>query len=591
MRVVLRAGLVVSCLLAGSYAAAREGSRLEQEVAHVDSATEAAYVEVLARYAQATEPGADDASLIVERCEFIERYSDPEAGRFLARSEADAEACEDSLDALGDAPEVLVHRFERTWDEDARESGEALLARSDTWPMPLRRRMTAALAERYRYADDKQGRRDDLLVAAAELGHGEHVGPAVKAMVETGEYRRATVLLERAGPATDDWIASERVRAALAMPDRAVSLRELQRHTADGREIVPALAALVYLRAGDTQSAKAAIDAANGFENEELREARFKVALARGDFAAAADAVHMNDMEHLAQNTGRFLALVRVSPASVLLPGLWLSLAILSAYLIFYLLLPGLLLVPVHYRGLVRRCAGRPPSPLFEPVGLRHAWLAAIAFMLVPMVVLAVIDPEGFGPVFAEGTNPDPARLLQWVSISNAVSLLLFVPMFATLARLGCFHPGALATAWWRILVAIAATLAVGTALAVLHHATGADTVTQQVEMVQQLVDSGDTPWKGSFALLVIAALVPIWEEFAFRGMILGGIARHIGFGWANFLQALAFAACHMDWPRFPYYLVMGLMAGWLVRSTGSLAPAIAMHMAINALAFALQRS
>jgi membrane protease YdiL (CAAX protease family) len=67
-------------------------------------------------------------------------------------------------------------------------------------------------------------------------------------------------------------------------------------------------------------------------------------------------------------------------------------------------------------------------------------------------------------------------------------------------------------------------------------------------------------------------------------------MSRHIGFAWANFWQALLFALCHNDWPRFPYYLTMGLLAGWLVRRTGRLAPAILLHMIINATAFFLLR-
>lgn len=590
MRVVSRAGLMMSCLLGASHVAAADAARLEQGVAFVEAGAEAAYVEVLARYRQAAEQAPGDASLAVERCEFVQRHADPESGRYLARTGADAEACERSLDALAESPEVLVYRFEQEWGDEARASGEALLARSTSWPVPLQRRIAGGLVERYRYADDGAERKDQLLVAAAELDHGESTGPAAQLLAERGEYERACALLDTAGPAEEDWIASGRVRAALAMPGSAPATRELRRHIADGREIVPALAALVYLRAGDVQAARAVMDGASGYENEELRDARFKVAMAGGDYAAAAGAVRMSEMEHLAENTGRFLALVQASPASVLMPKLWLPLAILGGFLLFYLLFPGLLLLPVHYRGLARRCAGRQPPPLFEPVGLRHAWLAAIAFLLVPMIVLAVIDPQGFGPVFADGANPDPTRLLQLVSISATVSLLLFAPVLLALAREGRFHPRTLPTAWWRILVAIAATLAVGTALAALHRATGMDTVTQQVEMAHQLINSGATPWQGFAALLVIAMLVPIWEEFAFRGMVMGGIARHIGFGWANFLQALVFAMCHLDWPRFPYYLVMGLTAGWLVRSTGSLAPAIVMHMVINALAFFLQR-
>ena len=166
-----------------------DAARLEQGVARSSRpGAEAAYVEVLARYLQAEEQAPGDASLVVERCEFVQRHADPESGRYLARTGADAEACERSLDALAESPEVLVYRFEQEWGDEARASGEALLARSTSWPVPLQRRIAAGLVERYRYADDGAERKDELLVAAAELDHGESTGPAAQLLAERGEY-------------------------------------------------------------------------------------------------------------------------------------------------------------------------------------------------------------------------------------------------------------------------------------------------------------------------------------------------------------------------------------------------------------------
>ena len=69
---------------------------------------------------------------------------------------------------------------------------------------------------------------------------------------------------------------------------------------------------------------------------------------------------------------------------------------------------------------------------------------------------------------------------------------------------------------------------------------------------------------------------------------LLGGLSRHISFGWANVWQAALFAAIHGDPPRLPYYFAMGLFGGWLVKRTSSLAPAIALHMLNNAVAMGL---
>jgi len=77
----------------------------------------------------------------------------------------------------------------------------------------------------------------------------------------------------------------------------------------------------------------------------------------------------------------------------------------------------------------------------------------------------------------------------------------------------------------------------------------------------------------------------PVFEELAFRGLLLGGLSRHISFGWANTIQALIFAAIHNDSPRFLYYFAMGCFGGWLVKRTGSLGATIALHVLNNAVA------
>ena len=100
---------------------------------------------------------------------------------------------------------------------------------------------------------------------------------------------------------------------------------------------------------------------------------------------------------------------------------------------------------------------------------------------------------------------------------------------------------------------------------------------------------NGGTTWFGvmlSFA--TIAILAPIIEELMFRGLMLGGMARHVSFGWANLIQAVVFALVHDDSPRFVFYLTMGLLAGALVKKTRSLLPAIALHALNNTVAFLL---
>jgi hypothetical protein len=88
-----------------------------------------------------------------------------------------------------------------------------------------------------------------------------------------------------------------------------------------------------------------------------------------------------------------------------------------------------------------------------------------------------------------------------------------------------------------------------------------------------------------ALALLLVAVLVPILEELVFRGFILGGLTRHLSFGWANTLQACLFAILHFDFTHVAFYVSLGLVAGWLVRRTRGLGASIALHVLNNAIA------
>lgn len=99
-----------------------------------------------------------------------------------------------------------------------------------------------------------------------------------------------------------------------------------------------------------------------------------------------------------------------------------------------------------------------------------------------------------------------------------------------------------------------------------------------------QAINSEYHPLLGLFWVVI---LVPLYEEFIFRGVFLSAIQRHIGFFWANVMQATMFALVHDNLDLFFFYLGFGMTAGYLRKKSDSLAPGIVMHMVNNLLAFA----
>lgn len=83
------------------------------------------------------------------------------------------------------------------------------------------------------------------------------------------------------------------------------------------------------------------------------------------------------------------------------------------------------------------------------------------------------------------------------------------------------------------------------------------------------------------YALVTMALLPAIIEEFTFRGIIYGQYrcSRPIK---AMILSSLCFGLMHMNFNQFCYAFVIGIFLALLVEATGSLIPSIIMHFTFN---------
>lgn len=87
----------------------------------------------------------------------------------------------------------------------------------------------------------------------------------------------------------------------------------------------------------------------------------------------------------------------------------------------------------------------------------------------------------------------------------------------------------------------------------------------------------------GVIAFLAAAIVAPIVEEVIFRGLILTRLNRVMS-GWlAVAVAAAIFGLCHGQFIWFCYAFVLGLIFGYITRSTVSILPAMLMHLVFNA--------
>lgn len=102
--------------------------------------------------------------------------------------------------------------------------------------------------------------------------------------------------------------------------------------------------------------------------------------------------------------------------------------------------------------------------------------------------------------------------------------------------------------------------------------------------------DLGLGPTAVGLALLYGVVQTGLAEEFFFRGLIAGSLARRLPFLWANVLQALVFLAPHLllltvapeAWGLLPVIFVGALVLGWLRIRSGSILGPWIVHAAAN---------
>jgi membrane protease YdiL (CAAX protease family) len=102
----------------------------------------------------------------------------------------------------------------------------------------------------------------------------------------------------------------------------------------------------------------------------------------------------------------------------------------------------------------------------------------------------------------------------------------------------------------------------------------------------------GDGAVASVAAGLLIVLAAPISEEVFFRGFVFGGLRKSLPFVAAAGISAAIFGAFHYTGPHsltvLPQLAALGLAQAWLYERSGSIYPTIAVHVANNALAFAL---
>lgn len=103
------------------------------------------------------------------------------------------------------------------------------------------------------------------------------------------------------------------------------------------------------------------------------------------------------------------------------------------------------------------------------------------------------------------------------------------------------------------------------------------------MEEYNTLVDGSGITTYGLMWVISTLVLPPLVEEAGFRGLGLTYLERAgVPFAVANIVQALAFGIFHMNLTQGIYTFVLGLALGHVTHRSGSIAPAMLMHLVYN---------
>ena len=218
-----------------------------------------------------------------------------------------------------------------------------------------------------------------------------------------------------------------------------------------------------------------------------------------------------------------------------------------------------------------------PVAPPGEAAPPRHAASLFVALVLPLYAVLGGL---------AQAASP-------FLGLAASQLVLLVLP--AILAPLGCGYrardalllvrrPPASAVALG-VAIGVSAFFAAGALMSLTSLAFPARWV-EGFDLPRKILD---LPARERIGMWIAAAtLAPLCEEVCFRGWVLTALRTRRGTGASLALSGLLFAVVHLDPIRFAAVFALGTLYAWLAWRAGSLWPAVAAHVANNALGAAL---
>jgi membrane protease YdiL (CAAX protease family) len=547
------------------------------------------YSDVIRGYDSLLLREGDIPGILLEKCKFIgEAFYDAEEE--ANPKEEDWTACYEKLNRLyPDDARVADYRLSRLYGDSAIAQGKRILERIAAGRMQRADDGIMAGLHRklgYAYAGQDSARR-----ALSEFQLAIRYGDTTDLRLETarqwsalGQRTRAREDLLRPGKPMEGWEGNQAgdLLVRMGFPRDAIGYYRIS--IDDSLQADPAGMAKAMELAGEVDSARVYQARAHqrSFGRNLAERRSFEFALRHADGREALRAYREFRDQGAGVDPFSFyrLKLCFKHPwlpwAAREAAGLGLALLALAGLC----LVPYLWVLPLHYLG--RWWAGLRMGPRESPYGLRHAWLCSAGLLVAWFLAAgffqhaqlsAILDLTVWGEQADISDSQKAGYLACFMGLGFAFALA-FLRRTRTFALLRTEET--LGRSLGYLLFCLVVIFAVRRLnLAVFPEDPG--------EMQREILEGAlggslvsDLKaclgvWGLWPTILLVAVLVPFYEEVVFRGVLLASAGKYLPFWFANVLQAAAFASVHEGWARFPTFFAMALAFGWVARRTGGL--------------------
>lgn len=538
----------------------------------------------------------------IEKCKFLAEAMYDEYEEYNPK-EGEWDSCyQQALRRYPDDARVMAYRLRNSYGDSAMLWGLIALDRAATNKLThvdetIVAEFHQALARAY---DNEDSARKALTEyqAALRLNDTLNLGLEIaRQMAELGQKDPALTALLRGEARMEKWEAAQAGELLLRMGYAREAARFYGKHLADTTQYTdyPGLAKAME-QAGEIDSARIYHAKAMGknYGKERTLRRQFEFDLRHSSGSVAAASYRAFRAQGIEADPFAFyrLKLFVLHPLQAVAWQDLLGLALLLAALLAQVAAPYLWVLPFHY--LMARWVAKRRPPREARFNLRHFWWCSAAFLIAGFLAMGFFQTAELGEALGlpggvdEAT--DGATDRESALFLCAFSALVFVFTAGFLRATRSQWVFRFGSPPGRTMLHLALCVAFVYLVRVINLAVFPE---DALELKRELMDGSIlTLLKSALTtlglvptLLIVAVMVPIYEEVLFRGVFQESAGKYLPFWIVNPFQAAVFAGLHENLRQFPTLFAMGLCFGWLARRTGSLAVPMIAHAANNFIA------